>query len=306
MDLRHLRTFITVADAGTVSKASVLLHVAQPALSRQIKELEDEFGVRLFQRVRRRLILTTEGERLLADSRTVLGAAHTLTENAKLLRGGDSGTLRVAAPAQMIERAFSAFLHEYARRRPNIQIRLSEAAGPRMLTMLERGEIDLAVGLQRLMSDNSLETIQLPPVEFLAANHPSFNLGKGRTVEVSKLAPYPLLLLEPTYLFRNTFDAACRLAGFKPNIFLESRTAHSLLSLAQARHGIAVVPSVAPTAHYSLQIRRIQHRGKALREPLCIFWDSRRALAPYATDFCKSLAAYVRKIMSAGAKSKRV
>src|SRR6187551_1701313 len=116
MDLRHLRTFITVADAGTVSKASVLLHVAQPALSRQIKELEDEFGVRLFQGVRRRLILTTEGERLLADSRTVLGAAHTLTENAKLLRGGDSGTLRVAAPAQMIERAFSAFLHEYARR----------------------------------------------------------------------------------------------------------------------------------------------------------------------------------------------
>ena len=74
MDLRHLRTFITVADAGTVSRASLLLHVAQPALSRQIKELEDELGVRLFQRVRRRLILTAEGERLLADSRTVLGS----------------------------------------------------------------------------------------------------------------------------------------------------------------------------------------------------------------------------------------
>ena len=297
MDLRHLRTFITIADAGTVSKASVLLHIAQPALSRQIKELEDELSVRLFQRIRRRLILTAEGERLLADSRTVLGAAHTLTENAKLLRGGDSGTLRVAAPAQMMERVFSAFLHEYGRRRPNIQIRLTEAAGPRMLTMLERGEIDLAVGLQRLMSDDSFETIPLPAVEFLAASHASFNFGRGRTVEVSKLARYPLLLLEPTYLFRHTFDAACRLAGFKPNIFLESRTAHSLLSLAQAQHGVAVVPSVAPTTHYNLQIKRIQHRGKVLREPQCIFRDSRRALAPYAIDFCESLAAYVRKVL---------
>lgn len=305
MDLRHLRTFITVADAGTVSRASLLLHVAQPALSRQIKELEDELGVRLFQRVRRRLILTAEGERLLADSRTVLGAAHTLTENAKLLRGGDSGTLRVAAPAQMMERVFSAFLHQYGRRRPNIQIRLTEAAGPKMLTMLERGDIDLAVGLRRLMSDNRFETIPLPAVEFLAASHTSFNFGKGRTLEVSMLATYPLLLLEPTYLFRNTFDAACRLAGFKPNIFLESRTAHSLLSLAQARHGVAVVPSVAPTAHYNLEIRRIQHRGKVLREPQCIFWDSRRALAPYASDFCESLAAYVTKVLSHGAQAKR-
>src|SRR5688572_19884587 len=99
MDLRHLRTFVTVADAGTVSRASVLLHVAQPALSRQIKEFEEELGVMLFQRVRRRLILTSEGERLLGNARVVLGAVHSLKESAKSLRGGNSGTLRIAAPA---------------------------------------------------------------------------------------------------------------------------------------------------------------------------------------------------------------
>lgn len=298
MDLRHLRTFVTVADERTVSRASVLLRVAQPALSRQIKEFEEELGVRLFQRVRRRLILTAEGERLLADARKVLGAVYSLKESAKLLRDGDSGTLKIAAPAQMVERVFSTFLHEYARRRPNIQIRLTEAAGARMLRMLERGEIDLAVGLKRLMSDNSFETLPLPAVEFLAVCHASFNLGKGKTIEVGRLAPYPLLLLEPTYLFRNTFDAACRLAGFKPHIFLESQTAHSLLSLAAARHGVAVVPSVMPTAPYRLQVKRITHRGKALREPLCIFWDSRRTLPPYATDFCDSLVSYTRQVFA--------
>src|SRR5688572_2073245 len=136
MDLRHLRTFVTVADEGTVSRASTLLRVAQPALSRQIREFEEELGVRLFQRIRRRLILTAEGERLLADSRSVLGAVRTLKERAQLLRGGDSGSVKIAAPAQMVERVFSSFLHEYAKSRPNIQVRLTEAAGVRMLKML--------------------------------------------------------------------------------------------------------------------------------------------------------------------------
>ena len=65
MDLRHLRTFVAVAEQGTVSKASLRLRVAQPALSRQISDLEAELGIKLFDRIRRRLVLTGEGERLL-------------------------------------------------------------------------------------------------------------------------------------------------------------------------------------------------------------------------------------------------
>jgi LysR family nitrogen assimilation transcriptional regulator len=296
MELRHLRTFITVADEGTVSRASLVLHVAQPALSRQIRDLEEELGVQLFERIRGRLVLTTVGERLLAHSRIALGAVHSVRERAKALRAGDSGTLKIATPAQMIERVFATFLHHYAKRRPNVQIQLKEEAGEKMLALLERGDIDLAVGLKRLMSDKRFEIMQLAPVEFLAAYRSCFDLGKGSTVEVARLAPYPLLVLEPIYLFRHTFDAACRLVRFKPQILLESRTAHSLLSLAQARHGIAVVPSVAPTAHYKLDIRRITHGRKPLREELCVFWDSRRTLPSYATDFCESLAGYTRKL----------
>jgi len=69
MDLRHLRTFVSVAEQGTVSKAALTLRVAQPALSRQIADLEVELGFKLFDRIRRRLVLTGEGERLLADCR---------------------------------------------------------------------------------------------------------------------------------------------------------------------------------------------------------------------------------------------
>src|SRR3982750_638368 len=102
MDLRHLRTFVTIVDEGTVSRAAERLHVAQPALSRQIGGLEDGLGLKLFERVRRRLVLTSEGEQLLAQCRTVLGTAASLRERAVQLRRGDRGILRVAATPQTI------------------------------------------------------------------------------------------------------------------------------------------------------------------------------------------------------------
>lgn len=75
MDLRHLRTFVTVAELGTVSKAADRLRIAQPALSRQIATLEQDLGLRLFDRVGRRLVLTSAGEELLGDCRGLLSQA---------------------------------------------------------------------------------------------------------------------------------------------------------------------------------------------------------------------------------------
>jgi len=83
MDLRHLRTFVTVADLGTVSRAALRLHIAQPALSRQIIALEEELGVALFDRVAGRLTLSGAGERLLANCRGLLNYARELGEQAE-------------------------------------------------------------------------------------------------------------------------------------------------------------------------------------------------------------------------------
>ena len=97
-------------------------------------------------------------------------------------------------------------------------------------------------------------------------------------------------------MVRNTFDAACRLAGLKPNVFIESRSPQGLLALAEAGHGVAIVPSVLPTNRYRLRVARITHRRRSLREPLSALWDKRRLLPPYAKDFCESLAAHMRKV----------
>ena len=143
MDLRRARTFVEVAELGTVSKAALRLRVAQPALSRQIGELEQELGFKLFDRVGRRLLLTGEGEQLLSDCRGLLNYASAVDERADLLRSGNTGILRVAGSPQMIESIFSEFLHWYAKRYPDVQVKLIEAIGSATLAMLERGEVHL-------------------------------------------------------------------------------------------------------------------------------------------------------------------
>ena len=97
--------------------------------------------------------------------------------------------------------------------------------------------------------------------------------------------------------FRRAFDAASRMAGLKPTIMFESRNPHTLLALAEAGHGVAIVPSQLQCHRYQLRILGLTYRGRALREPLTISWDKRRPLPRFATDYCGMLAAYMREIL---------
>ena len=298
MDLPYVRTIVAVAELGTVSKAALRLHIAQPALSRQINNLEQELGLKLFDRVGRRLVLTGEGEQLLNDCRGLLNYVNEVGERAKLLKRGDTGVLKVAASPQHIESVFSSFLHRYAERYPNVQVKLIEAGGLDILAMLERGEIHLGQNLAHVIEpdDQRFGSQPLQPVDILAASHLSLKLAKGKTMEIGHLAPYPLLLLDSVFVVRKAFDAACRLAGLKPTILLESRAPHTLLALAEAGHGVAIIPSALRTRHYELRIVGVTYRGRPLREPLAILWDKRRLQPHYATAFCQMLAEHVREV----------
>ena len=99
MNLRHLRAFVSIADAGGFARAANRMNLSQPALSRQIRALETELGVPLFDRLGRRVRLTSEGEDLLRRGRRLLTEADSLGERARLLKAGETGILRVGAHA---------------------------------------------------------------------------------------------------------------------------------------------------------------------------------------------------------------
>jgi DNA-binding transcriptional LysR family regulator len=298
MHLRQALTFVTVAELGTVSKAAVRLRIAQPALSRQLIELEQELGLRLFDRVGRRLRLTTEGEQLIAGCRVLLNCAGSLKEQAQLLRRGDTGILKVAGSPQHIESVLSGFLHRYAERYPKVQVKMKEGTGTEILALLERGEIHLGQNLLHAvkLDERHFGSIPLGSVELLAVCHPEKSLGTGRSIEIDRLAGHPLLLMDGGFGFRRAFDAASRMAGLQPTVVFESRSPHTLLALAEAGHGVAIVPSQLQCHRYQLNIAGLTYRRRPLREPLTISWDKRRALPRFAADYCAMLASYMKEI----------
>jgi len=131
-DLRYLRTFVTIAEAGGITRALARLDVSQPAASRQILALEAELGIKLFDRIGRRLRLTSGGEDLLLQSRRLLIEAELLEARVHTLKGGETGILRVGATPMAIENALSAFLSPYRRRHPGVEVHFVEDGGLRL------------------------------------------------------------------------------------------------------------------------------------------------------------------------------
>ena len=296
MDLKRLRTFVVVADLGTVSKAALRLRISQSALSRQISDLEYECGFKLFDRIGRRLFLTTRGEELLGDCRGVLAQVGSLGERIELLKRGDSGVLKVAAPPQTIESVLSGFLPRFGKQLPNVRVKLTEALGMDQVPLLERGEVH--IGIRHDQGANPwFESISLPFDDVLAGFRPSLQLGRGGMIDIASLARHPLLLLDSGYSVRRLFNAACRVADVEPNILLESRAPHTVLALAEAGQGVAIIPSVLRINRYRLKVAQVTHRRRPLRDRYVIQWDKRRPIPTYAQNFCAALAAYMRDVL---------
>jgi DNA-binding transcriptional LysR family regulator len=292
MELRHLRYFVSVAERGSVSRAALDVHVSQPALSRQIRDLEDELGVRLFDRVGRGIQLTAQGEDLLRHSRDVLARAESVRERARALAGGVAGVLRVGATAQATQSILAGFLARYRRRRPGVEVQLTEEGGVRLLELLEQGAVHLAISA--VLDGARLQSRPLFPIRALAVAAPRRSWKRRRTIDVGDLADEPLLLLRRDFGTRRLFDAACAIARLRVRIVLESGDAHSLVALAEAGHGVAVVPSTVRLLSQRVQVLPIVQRRESLGTWGAVVWDPRRSLPIHAATFIDELAAFVR------------
>jgi DNA-binding transcriptional LysR family regulator len=300
IDLRRLRTFMTVADCGSVARAAQHLRFTQPALSRQIMSLEQELGFKLFERVGRRLVVSAHGEHFLEDCRDLLAHAGALVERAQALRRGDIRELRVAASTLTIEGAFPTFLGLYTQRIPGVQLRLIEEDDPaRHMEMVERGDVHVSVNVVNniKVDEARFASLALPSFRVLAACASSLGIRPAASIDIRQVVRHPLLLPNPRIATRMIFDAACRLAGVPvPTAHVESRVAHALLALAQAGHGVAIVPSILRPDPQALNVMSVTHQSKPLRIALAVLWDRRRTLPRYAEGFGDLLASHICEV----------
>lgn len=292
MELRHLRYFVSVAEALNVSRAAVRLHISQPAVSRQIRDLEHDLGVRLFDRVGRRIRLTADGEDLLRRSQEVLAHADALHERARALTRGAGGILRVGAVPQLLQSALAGCLTKYRREHPGVDVRLTEAGGVRFVELVEHGELHVALG--PVLTEARLACRPLFPIRLVAVIGAPARRRRRTTIDIPELADEPLLVLRRGVASRQLLEAACRIAHIRPRIALESGEPESLLTLAEAGYGIAVLPSTVRAAARRVQMVPILQEGRSLGFWGAVIWDPRRPLPVYAESFIEA-AAYLSR-----------
>jgi LysR family cyn operon transcriptional activator len=292
MDLHQLRTFVAIADNGGVARAAQRLNLSQPAASRQIQALEAELQMLLFDRIGRRMRLTSQGEDLVPRARRLLAEAQSLRERARALKSGETGQIRIGATPPMIEWVLAGFLAKYRRRQPGIDIGVVEDGGAGLIARLARGEVHLAY---IPVGDARFSGRLLYPIHVIAVLPEGHVLSRGRCLDIAKLTGEPLLLLNRSFASRQWFDAACQTANIAANVRLESGAPHAILGLAEAGYGIAILPSMVRLSRKGLRALPLLNRQASIGQWTRLAWDPQRFLAPYVAAFREALVSHAQR-----------
>lgn len=245
MELRHLRYFVAVAENGGFARAARILHVAQSAISEQIRDLEAELGVSLFDRQNRRIRLTSHGDQFLEDARSVLASAEKAITNVQKLLRGEIGTLTIGFFVGGTGTFFPGLIKEFRHRFKNVQVSLVEMAPAMQHRALQNGAIDIAFTRPVQAVDAALlrsEHFQTEPIcAVLLKNHP---LAKRRSIFIRELADERFILNDRKYS-PAVFDRVitlCSEAGFSPRIGATATVSPGVIALVEAGEGVALLP----------------------------------------------------------------
>jgi len=239
VELRHLRFFVVLAEELHFTRAAERLHIEQPPLSRAIKELEEELGVQLFDRNRRRTALTAAGTAFLEDTRRLFTVLEQARENAKAIGSGLRGSIRIAISDGAIDPRLSVFLARCREEEPEIEIRLSEVHLAEQLRGLRSG--DFTIGFAHT-ADVGLGIVaepiwQDPLVIAVPARHA---LLAHKRVPLHELGGHPLVLCDPKACEGYCRELTRLLQGLEPklNVVEEVSSLDMMLTLVGAGYGV--------------------------------------------------------------------
>jgi DNA-binding transcriptional LysR family regulator len=246
MQLRQLEYVVAVAEEQSFTRAAARLHMAQPSLSRQIRLIERELGVLLFDRGPGQSLvsLTSDGEALLPFVRRVMADVESTGAEARALSGMVHGRLSVGATPSLITRVLAPALVEFHASHPGIELLVVEAGSRQLVPQLASGEVDLALVVLPV-TDPLVATTPLfedPLVLAVAPGHP---LAGRRSVEVRDLHRLSLVMFREGYDLRSVTLAACLAAGAEPHLVSQGGEMDGVLAFVAAGLGAAVVPAIA-------------------------------------------------------------
>jgi DNA-binding transcriptional LysR family regulator len=292
MDLRQLRYFEAVARLRHFTRAADELHIAQSAVSHQIRQLEHELGIELLRRTTRSVEPTEAGALVAARARSVLAETDQLLDAVEQLRGLVRGRVTVGALLFGGELDIPSILAEFTTTFPHVEVGVREGTAQRMLDMLADGSLDVAFALE-VKPPVGVERLPLSNEELAAVMSPRHPLAGEGPLKVSALDGHALLAFQPGSTTRSLVDDALAAAGIEPRIAVEANDLALVRSLAARGLGVAILPR----SFVELPGPRVSFRplSPTLRMAVVLWWLKGRRLSPAARAFVEFAASYAVK-----------
>lgn len=246
MELRHLRYFVAVAEERSFRRASLRLHISQPPLSRQIRELEAQIGVQLFKRTPAGIELTAAGGVFLEEARRALRASDDAIRKARRAAGGETGHIEIAYFGSVIFDIIPQLIATFRRRHPSVTIGLSNLPKDKQISALRGGWLDVGFArFYRNERDIASELVLNEPI--VLAVHSANQLATRQNVTLSMLKDEPMVLFPRSSRpnFADEVVKFCDQAGFSPHLVQQAEDLVACLALVSAQVGVALVPGSA-------------------------------------------------------------
>ncbi len=243
MNIRDIKYFIAVAELKHFGKAADRCYVSQPTLSMQLKKLEEELNVQLFERTSKQVLITPEGEKLLVQARAVLREVDQMKQVAQNLQDPYSGSLRLGIIPTMGPYLLPKLLPLLSERFPNLEIILCEDKTDVILKRLKEGELD-AIILALPVEDEGLVSKELFSEPFLLAVPETSALAKKKQIKMSDIENENLLLLADGHCLRDQALEACRFSGAAMRSGFQATSLETIRHMVAANAGITLLPKM--------------------------------------------------------------
>jgi DNA-binding transcriptional LysR family regulator len=281
MELYQLEYFLEVARQRNFTRAAARLHLAQAALSEQIRKLEDELDTPLFQRGRRQSTLTVAGETLREHAESLLDRVATARRAVQAVVGLRGGRLVIGAIPSVSAGLLPAAVRAFRRRHPQVELFIVEGTSEFVAESVESGRVEMGI-IQHPLPAGPLEEKLLFSESFVilaAANHP---VARRRRVDLASLAAEPFVFFKGRA--RDSALAACRAAGFEPRLACESGELETVRALVAAGLGLALLPELA-AQRASPACATVRLSGTKVERKLIAVTRRGHAVSPAAAEF---------------------
>ena len=289
LNLRDIRAFVTVANAGNFTRAAVRLHLSQPALTVQIRRLEETVGARLFDRNSRTVALTQTGRELLPLLQRSLDDMERVLRDARALGEGSSGTVRLACLPTFAASALPDLIQMFRKRVPQAQFQIRDVVASTVNALVRNEEADIGLTGGDTF-DAALEVLVEGADRLVVVCPKDHALARKRRVSVSDVAASPLVLTAQGTSVRSVVDAALEQAGCAPDIACEPTYMMTAVAMVRGGLGVTILPTTAREvlAERDLVARPID--DPSFVRPIALIKKRGRTLPRVAEDFVTLIA----------------